>query len=500
MNSKRRDINKKGVTYQGDIGPVTAGAGVQLNADDDGEEDLVMVDGQGDHYEDDDGTEGEEALELDAADDEEDDEEEAGDEQGVPTGDRPKPKTRDRRRVVPEGDADMRLDRWLKLQLPHLPNSLFQKLLRKRKIRVVGAAEQVVDEEGDAPTSSKRTAKLDGKRQLQVGDVITYPAYLDTLKLDAKPRIKREMNPLSEEDTKLAQSWVIYKDSRLIALNKPPGLPVQGGSDVGDNHLGRFLSALKFDKEEVPRLVHRLDKECSGVLIMGRSRADAAHFTSLFKNKHVTKQYWAVLAGVPNPRSGRLAVPLKELGQGMGVAANMQDEGAKMAVTRYETRADATNEVSFVELWPWTGRKHQLRVHCAEVLKAPILGDDKYGSREAFDRFELMLDNIDNLHLHCRSLEIPHPIKENQRLRIVAAPPTYFRRTMDTFEFSEHDAPLPPARVTSTAGLKKKAQKEAKKAEREAQNRNKKARSAEAAAAKGKQKKKESKPKKLHIK
>jgi hypothetical protein len=86
-----------------------------------------------------------------------------------------------------------------------------------------------------------------------------------------------------------------------------------------------------------------------------------------------------------------------------------------MAVTRYETRADATNEVSFVELWPWTGRKHQLRVHCAEVLKAPILGDDKYGSREAFDRFELMLDNIDNLHLHCRSLEIPHPIKENQR-------------------------------------------------------------------------------------
>ncbi len=86
-----------------------------------------------------------------------------------------------------------------------------------------------------------------------------------------------------------------------------------------------------------------------------------------------------------------------------------------MAVTRYETRADATNEVSFVELWPWTGRKHQLRVHCAEVLKAPILGDDKYGSREAFDRFELMLDSIDNLHLHCRSLEIPHPIKENQR-------------------------------------------------------------------------------------
>lgn len=86
-----------------------------------------------------------------------------------------------------------------------------------------------------------------------------------------------------------------------------------------------------------------------------------------------------------------------------------------MAITRYETRADATNEVSFVELWPWTGRKHQLRVHCAEVLKAPILGDDKYGSREAFDRFELMLDSIDNLHLHCRSLEIPHPIKENQR-------------------------------------------------------------------------------------
>ena len=137
LNSKRRDINKKGVTYQGDIGPATAGAGVQLNADDDGEDDLVMVDGQGDHYEDDDdGTEGEEALEGDDDDDDDDEEgdgEEARAEQGVPPGEGPKAKTRDRRRVVPEGDADMRLDRWLKLQLPHLPNSLFQKLLRKRK-------------------------------------------------------------------------------------------------------------------------------------------------------------------------------------------------------------------------------------------------------------------------------------------------------------------------------------------------------------------------------
>lgn len=92
---------------------------------------------------------------------------------------------------------------------------------------------------------------------------------------------------MSDEEIKLAQSWVIYKDKRVLALNKPSGLPVQGGSDVGDNHLGKYLNALKFDKEEPPRLVHRLDKECSGVMIMGRSRADAAYFTSLFRKKEV---------------------------------------------------------------------------------------------------------------------------------------------------------------------------------------------------------------------
>jgi 23S rRNA-/tRNA-specific pseudouridylate synthase len=203
--------------------------------------------------------------------------------------------------VVRKGDADMRLDRWLKLQLPHLPNSLFQKLLRKRKvlspftlctsiacvsahawirrdsltrserwhqqIKVVGAAEKQLmaeeerESEGGQTPAGKSSTKLDGKRHLQPGDVISYPAYLDTLKLDAKPRVKREMKPLSgklltcayacalqrraslhvllltiwcvtEEDTKLAQSWVIYKDNRLIALNKPPGLPVQGSTCV----------------------------------------------------------------------------------------------------------------------------------------------------------------------------------------------------------------------------------------------------------------------------
>src|SRR5690242_6032773 len=189
---------------------------------------------------------------------------------------------------------------------------------------------------------------------------------------------------------------VIYRDASLLVLDKPHGLPVQGGPGIA-RHLDGMLDALQFEAEERPRLVHRLDRDTSGVLVLGRTAAAAAFLAKAFRGRDVEKTYWAVVTPQPEIAEGRIDLPLAKLAGPRGErmeAVEDPEEGAR-AITDFRTLDAAKRRVAWLELNPLTGRTHQLRVHCAEGLGSPIVGDGKYGGAAAH------LDGLPNqLHLH----------------------------------------------------------------------------------------------------
>jgi 23S rRNA pseudouridine955/2504/2580 synthase len=218
---------------------------------------------------------------------------------------------------------------------------------------------------------------------------------------------------------------VVHRDTQVIALNKEPGLAVQGGSRTAV-HVDGLLDALRFDAPDRPRLVHRLDKDTSGLLLLGRSAAAAARLAEAFRARTTLKEYWAVVVGVPRVASGTIDLPLaKAAGGAWGRESMVVDETeGDRAVTDYETADVAGKRAALLVLRPLTGRTHQLRVHCA-ALGTPILGDGKYGGDRAF---------IDapgiarTLHLHAARLVLPHPA--GGTLRLFAPPPPHFRATV----------------------------------------------------------------------
>ena len=281
--------------------------------------------------------------------------------------------------IAPE-DGDQRLDRWFKRHYPALGHGRLEKLLRTGQIRVNG-----------------RRARA-GTR-LAPGDRVRVPPLPDEGEGRA-PR-RRPAPQLDKADTDMMQAAVIYRDADLIALNKPPGLPVQGGSHVA-RHLDGLLGALRFDAAEAPRLVHRLDRDTSGVLLLARHAAAARELTALFRSRSLRKLYWALIIGVPKPAQGRIDAPLakRQMGEGERVVATA--EGGQRAITDYALIETAGRRLSWLALLPRTGRTHQLRAHTASVFGHPVVGDGKYGGEAAFPAgFE------PRLHLHARALELP---------------------------------------------------------------------------------------------
>src|SRR6056297_3709528 len=205
-------------------------------------------------------------------------------------------------RVVKPGDGDQRLDRWLRRQFPHLTQGQIEKMCRKGEVRVEGG-------------------RVKSATRLEEGQSVRIPPLPDA---DSKPA--PDAARISPADAKMIQSCVIYRDDHIIALNKPPGLPVQGGSKQA-RHVDGMAEALRFGFEEKPRLVHRLDKDTLGVLLLARSRATAAALTDAFRSRETRKLYWAVVAGVPTPRMGTIKYGLVEA-RGHGAAG----EGEKMHV------------------------------------------------------------------------------------------------------------------------------------------------------------------------
>jgi 23S rRNA pseudouridine955/2504/2580 synthase len=233
---------------------------------------------------------------------------------------------------------------------------------------------------------------------------------------------------VAERDIRVLHAAVLYKDADVLAINKPAGLAVQGGTGL-ERHLDAMLDALRFEAAERPRLVHRLDRDTSGVLLLGRSARATAELAEAFRRKDCQKVYWAVVAGVPKPASGRIDLALSKL-PGRAGERMAPDEEGKAAVTEYRVLDHAGKQAAWLELRPLTGRTHQLRAHCA-ALGTPILGDRKYGGQAA------TLPGGDiarRLHLHAHSIALPRG--NGQTLRVSAPPPPHLTATLDFLGFA----------------------------------------------------------------
>ena len=354
--------------------------------------------------------------------------------------------------VAPDDDG-IRLDRWFKRHLPQIGFGMVSKWARTGQVRVDG----------------KRAKPED---RLAAGQVLRLPPGGD-----AAPKA-RTVKPLTPEQIAEAEAMVIARTEAALVLNKPPGLATQGGTGT-TRHVDGLLDAFAGEDEPRPRLVHRLDKDTSGVLLIARTPGSAAFFSKRFSGRSAKKVYWALVVGVPEVSEGLIEAPLaKQPGSG-GEKMHVDMEGGQTARTKYRMIDRAGNSAAWLELEPLTGRTHQLRVHC-EAMGHPIVGDGKYGGQAAF-----LTGSISRkMHLHARRLIIDSP---QGKLDVTAELPEHFAASMEQLGFDPAQSnaepergPPPPSREQ-----KKQAAKAHAKQYRKARRGERKARGASAAKPKG---------------
>ncbi len=312
--------------------------------------------------------------------------------------------------TVKPDDDDIRLDRWFKRHLPDASFNLVSRWARTGQLRVDG----------------KRATPGD---RIKAGQQIRVPPADPVAKaaIEAKPKRVKLRPELSEDETEFAQGLVIYKDDAALVLNKPPGLATQGGTKT-DEHVDGLLDALWFEAEGRPKLVHRLDKDTSGALLIGRSAKAAGHFAKAFSSRTARKVYWALIVGVPDIKDGMIELPIaKQPGTG-GEKMHVDEKEGAPARTRYRIIERAGNSAAWVELQPFTGRTHQLRVHMA-AIGHPIVGDGKYGGRDAF-----LTGSISRkMHLHARRIRVDHPVKG--QIDVTAELPPHMLESLEQMAF-----------------------------------------------------------------
>ena len=305
----------------------------------------------------------------------------------------------------------MRLDRWFKTHYAGLPHSRLEKLLRTGQVRVDGA-------------------RAKASTRLAAGQAVRVPPLPDV----APPPGPK--HALSKADRDFLASITLYEDDDLLVVNKPPGIAVQGGTKT-THHIDRLLEGLGDGPETRPRLVHRLDRDTSGVLVIAKRRSVAAKLGRAFQTRSVRKIYWALLHGVPRPPQGKVEAALVKAsgpeGDRIRKARAGEQDIAQSAVTHYAVVDRAGQQVAFVSLKPVTGRQHQLRAHMA-ILGHPILGDEKYhGDKD-------LPEGIPNkLHLHARRISFPHPSGEGM-VDVTAPLPEHMTRTFADFGFEAREA------------------------------------------------------------
>lgn len=311
-------------------------------------------------------------------------------------------------RRITDAETDTRLDRWFRRHFPQLTQGALQKMLRTGQIRVDGK-------------------RAEAATRLLAGQEVRIPPLPE-----GPAPAPRQRPAVSERDAAALERMVLHRDRSVIILDKPHGLAVQGGPGITRN-LDAMLDALQFEAEERPRLVHRLDRDTSGVLVLARTAAAAAALAKAFRGRDVEKTYWAVVVGEPPGREGMIDLALVKEGGPRGERTHAVDnwrEGAR-AITDFRVLDSAKRRVAWLELKPRTGRTHQLRVHCAEGLGTPILGDGKYGGAAAH-----LEDLPGALHLHARALRFPHP--EGGWLEASAGLPPHM---VETFRYFGFEAP-----------------------------------------------------------
>ncbi len=341
-------------------------------------------------------------------------------------------------------DDGIRLDRWFQRHLPEANFNIVSRWARTGQLRLDGAR----------ATPGDRVA---------TGQVIRVPPADGTAQTERAPKPKRPVNPLTADQTEFAQSLVIYRDAQALVLNKPPGLATQGGTGTTE-HVDGLLDALMYEADGRPKLVHRLDKDTSGALLVARSSRAAAHFAKAFSSRTARKVYWAIVVGIPEVNDGWIDLPIgKQPGTG-GEKMHVDEKEGSPARTRYRVVDRVGNRAAWVELQPHTGRTHQLRVHMA-AIGHPIVGDGKYGGKEAF-----LTGTISRkMHLHSRRIRVDHP--DGGQIDMRADLPEHFAATMTDlgFTIAHGDAlPLDEVKFSETPeGKKRLASNIAKAARKE---------------------------------
>jgi 23S rRNA pseudouridine955/2504/2580 synthase len=311
---------------------------------------------------------------------------------------------------VSAGEDGMRLDRWFKTHYVSLPHSLLEKLLRTGQVRVDGA-------------------RAKASMRLAAGQTIRIPPLPDV----APPPAPK--HALSKADREFLASITLYEDDDLLVLNKPSGIAVQGGTKT-PHHIDRLLEGMGDGPETRPRLVHRLDRDTSGVLVVAKRRSVAAKLGRAFQTRSVRKIYWALTHGVPKPAQGKIEAALVKTtgpeGDRVRKARCGEQDRAQSAVTHYAVVDRAGQAVAFVSLKPVTGRQHQLRAHLA-ILGYPILGDEKYPTKT-----KLPAGVENKLHLHARRISFSHPSGEGV-VDITAPLPAHMRQSFGLFGFEARE-------------------------------------------------------------
>ena len=316
-------------------------------------------------------------------------------------------------RVLTVGAAEdgVRLDRWFRRRWPHLSFVQVQKLARSGQIRVDGA-------------------RARAETRLPAGAQVRVPPLPDASLAEAR-------DALSSQDRAFVRRLVLYEDGDVLALNKPAGLAVQGGTKT-HRHIDRLLSAWG-EGQARPRLVHRLDRDTSGVLVLGKSPAAAAKLARAFARRRTAKTYWAIVAGVPKPAEGVIDIPLAKTGFGdreMVAPADPKDPKAEAAETEFVTISRAAHTATWLALRPRTGRTHQLRAHML-AIGHPIIGDPKYRTEAS-----VALSGDLKLQLHARRIVLPHPA--GGEIVLEAPLSAEMQAGFVHFGFEEHEAPEEP--------------------------------------------------------
>lgn len=319
-------------------------------------------------------------------------------------------------KIVEEDENAMRLDRWFKHRYPGLGFGRLQKLIRSGQVRVDGG-------------------RVKADTRLVPGQSVRIPPNVEVARA---PRHLTANTMRDRHDIDVLKQMILYEDHKIIAFNKPAGLAVQGGSGI-NRSVDSMLESMRDAKGQKPRLVHRLDRDTSGVLLVARTRAAAASLTKSFRHRDTQKTYWAIVYGVPRKRQGRISTYLiKEKtddGDRMRIAKH-GERGADHAVTHYRVIDPSPRRVSWIEFQPVTGRTHQLRIH-AQSIGHPIIGDPKYFDIE---NWQLPGGIQKKLHLHARTIRIPHP--DGGMFEISADLPPHMVQTWNLLSLDEADAEL----------------------------------------------------------